>query len=475
MIGLNLTMSFFHILPSNTSPNYFPQNNASNYSTPIENSYILNGDWEVALMNMTYSSCVNTFNNDQITIKEKMNFAEMYKRSEKPIKITIEIPKDIDTTYDLCKALLPIMKNAMKDVLNVSEEKECYFTWKILISGGIIIIDKNLKTIFNMWNDVITSWDPSSTNYFPVPKDVKFNPKDYDSFSIIAIPPKLHRVKYVIKSKNESLSPNEIVARFNDKIPPKVAMMLIDNKHFELRKLHDDGQCVILNQQFIQYLYFRRGGIFYEGHLRFGPYSTDDNLKDEWCVYIYPDIYRNLTPNTTELIRTIVLKPIQFNKYLDVVAFLNKNINDSRIIFSCDAKNILTLKISDDKLTVMLDENLQDIFALSKSSYKGSGSFTANAPFSLTRNIQYLFIYSNVGEYIHVGDTEAPLLAIIPFNVNDESCNILKEKIFNTPMYVHVSRDRISQIDIGIYDGAGQLVPFINDSVTTLRLHFRQL
>ena len=40
-------------------------------------------------------------------------------------------------------------------------------------------------------------------------------------------------------------------------------------------------------------------------------------------------------------------------------------------------------------------------------------------------------------------------------------------------MYIPVSQERISQIDIGIYDGTGNLIPFVEGAVTTLRLHFR--
>ena len=42
-------------------------------------------------------------------------------------------------------------------------------------------------------------------------------------------------------------------------------------------------------------------------------------------------------------------------------------------------------------------------------------------------------------------------------------------------MYVPVTALRISQIDTGIYDGAGQLIPFNRDVVTTLVLHFWQV
>ena len=42
-------------------------------------------------------------------------------------------------------------------------------------------------------------------------------------------------------------------------------------------------------------------------------------------------------------------------------------------------------------------------------------------------------------------------------------------------MYVSDIADRISQIDTGICDGTGQLIPFTRDAVTTLVLHFRQV
>ena len=73
-----------------------------------------------------------------------------------------------------------------------------------------------------------------------------------------------------------------------------------------------------------------------------------------------------------------------------------------------------------------------------------------------------------------MGNTEAPLLAIVPFKYS-QGCVRLKEKSFKNPMYINVSRAHISQIDIGIYDGAGKLIPFLHDAVTTLRLHFRQI
>ena len=63
-------MSFHYILPSNTSPNVFPHNRASSYSTPIYDILSLSGHWEMALTSATVNTCINTFHNDIITLEE---------------------------------------------------------------------------------------------------------------------------------------------------------------------------------------------------------------------------------------------------------------------------------------------------------------------------------------------------------------------------------------------------------------------
>ena len=91
----------------------------------------------------------------------------------------------------------------------------------------------------------------------------------------------------------------------------------------------------------------------------------------------------------------------------------------------------------------------------------------------MTRNINYFYIYSNIGELVRVGDTEAPLLCQFPFN--PKPCSVITERFYKHPSYFKVKTRHISQIDIGLYDDAGVLIPFHKDAVTTLRLHFRRV
>ena len=175
-----------------------------------------------------------------------------------------------------------------------------------------------------------------------------------------------------------------------------------------------------------------------------------------------------------KLSKIITLPSFAFDEESEAIRFINSRVKDRRILFGCNKKKHITLKILDESLKLTFDDTLRDIFGFDENIYSGPISFTGSGVFSLTRCIQYLYIYSNIATNIRLGNTESPLLAIVPFTNNNE-CALLKEKVFKTPMYIRVKQNRISQIDIAIYDGAGQLVPFVADVPTTVRLHFRQI
>ena len=168
----------------------------------------------------------------------------------------------------------------------------------------------------------------------------------------------------------------------------------------------------------------------------------------------------------------ITLEARTFEKASDAVSYINKSIGDRPVIFSLDERNHMILKITADNVKVKLDNTLRDIFGFVKSDYSKLGEFKSDVPFSLTRCIDYLYIYSNISEYVRVADIKAPLLGIVSLQ-SEKDCDKLKENQFNNPTYVSVIRNDISQIDIGIYDGVGELIPFAANAITVLRLHFR--
>ena len=67
------------------------------------------------------------------------------------------------------------------------------------------------------------------------------------------------------------------------------------------------------------------------------------------------------------------------------------------------------------EVEAMLFDNLRDMFVFDQNVLSGKVAFFDSDAFSLSRRIHYLCIYSTANDYVHIGDTEAPLLAVIPF------------------------------------------------------------
>lgn len=170
----------------------------------------------------------------------------------------------------------------------------------------------------------------------------------------------------------------------------------------------------------------------------------------------------------------VTLEPHNFQKISDAISYINKCIRNKHITFSIDERSCTILNITSSSVTVKFNDTLRDIFGFTKNIYSGLGEIQSNGPFSLTRCIDYLYIYSNMTDYVRVGNIKAPLLGIVSFQSGKE-CDKLKENLFDNPTYVSLIQNDISQIDIAIFDGAGELIPFSNAATTVLRLHFRPL
>ena len=168
----------------------------------------------------------------------------------------------------------------------------------------------------------------------------------------------------------------------------------------------------------------------------------------------------------------VTLKPHNFQKTNEAVSYINKCIGNKPVTFSIDERNYMTLKITSKNVTVKFSTILRDILGFHNNKYSGIGEFKSEGVFSLTRCIDYLYIYSNISEYVRVGDIKAPLLGIVSFQ-SGKDCDKLRENLFDNPTYVSVIQNNITQIDIGIFDGAGDLIPFAKAATTVLRLHFR--
>ena len=119
-----------------------------------------------------------------------------------------------------------------------------------------------------------------------------------------------------------------------------------------------------------------------------------------------------------------------------------------------------------------MDNTLKDILAFDQNRFTSGNDIHAKDKTSTTRRINFFAVYSNITANVRVGNVEAPLLTMFPFNPRD--CSILSERHFKKFHYIDLKSNYIPQIDISIYDDAGALVPFHQDAITSITLHFRR-
>ena len=460
-------MSFYHVLPSNTSPQTFPNNNASSYSTPISNPHMFEGKWEVAVNNIIYNNCIKTF--DEENISWRMKSQDLTKsRTATCIKIP---PPKTNKREDVINYFVDEINGKLKGILKleIDKSKKNFYKaikWKVESDKYIVILDENFRLRFELYSDILTSHDIYPSNYHHIPDEV--NIKGDTSISII--PKTTAFQKIVIKPENEHISVEELIKRFNERVrynDKALAKLTKERSYLILHKFANE-YAIVLSEGLHRTLNHRQAGHFQTKMQRYWGNDIVKNFTKEFSVTIYPtkcELFQNELTENIKLESQLIPTPNH------LVRYLNNKFKDRYVKFSCDNENVMSVDI-DENITIEFDDVVRDILAFDQNRYEGKKKVTASDKVSLTRRINYLYIYSNIGEFVHIGDTEAPLLAIIPFN--PKTCGLLSEVNFRIPMYTNINTNRISQIDIGIYDGNGKLIPFLNDAVTTLRLHFRQ-
>jgi len=88
-----------------------------------------------------------------------------------------------------------------------------------------------------------------------------------------------------------------------------------------------------------------------------------------------------------------------------------------------------------------------------------------------SRNINEMYIYTDLIDYTLINNIKTPLLRIIPFEYS-KSFYRKTHAIFNT-FYIKVTKREIRSIHFEIRTATGQPFPFWNNSKTVLTLHFK--
>ena len=454
-------MSFNHVLPSNTSAKTFPKNHASSYSTPLSNPIHLDGDWEVACLSLFHSNCIQSLNNDSITIEDR---SANKMRMKKPYRLNIHFNKSQGA-----KSLVAALNQALVGFVKFELKGE-YLAYTFQTKDYVLYLSQQLTAAFYMSN-VLTDYDNHKGN----PRPVKISAAD--QCYVILIPKSFTHTRIELKKRHESLDAQGLIKRFRERVTSKYPYLtLVSNDNV-------NTHIIFLSSELKQHAYlfspdlhknsgYRQNGI--DPNSKQNRYYAHDfrhSFSDQWDLIIYDlskvEVYEGVLKNS------IHFEPQMFQSTKQLCAHITEKINHADIELTATRENKASLNLKKNTVSVKFSSDLRDILGFDKTTYQGHSIIVGSGNISLTRRINYFYIYSNIGDMIRIGDTEAPLLCHVPFN--PKPCTTITERLFKQPTYVKVRNLNLSQIDIGIYDDAGKLIPFHPDAITTLCLHFRRV
>lgn len=115
-----------------------------------------------------------------------------------------------------------------------------------------------------------------------------------------------------------------------------------------------------------------------------------------------------------------------------------------------------------------IGDGMKDWFDVSKNKN------VVNPGINVNVSVNHIYVYSDLTDYVVVGDTVAPLLRIIPMQSNAGNHQLDHyTHIFNNPHYIPVSRHHIENIHIDLRTDTGENVPFVAGKCI-VKLHFRR-
>ena len=179
-----------------------------------------------------------------------------------------------------------------------------------------------------------------------------------------------------------------------------------------------------------------------------GVYSTPEHLIGEINAVIQDNIGKVL--NQSNLTFTFL-----YSKYMKRAKF-NSNTKEIGLQFH---QNLLT------KLGGRSEFGVDgDVFPGDKNPF----------PYGVDLNVgsNHLFIYSNLADFTFLGNIEAPILRVIPFEYTTKDSNHVHKEFVNLH-YVPLAKSSFDEIGINIRGDTGQLAQFVGGK-SMIKLHFRK-
>lgn len=505
---------FSVVLPSNSNPVIFPNNNPSEFSVEFTNPIVLNGRHEVALSEITYYNDLNVQKKSYIEIYEHQysdkifslckneDFEEWDFNQIKLPSFMINMAATAMTFYPSTEdaKLVPskeysreAVTKGLKDlfrpiesVVRLAINKENKPT--LIPSGNEWLKNRHVAVLFNKdFTDSLglTSEVYSSRHLIAAIGTFKASLKVSPKAMILPLYA-LKSKKIVIKKSNETISSVEdLVERLKSVLPKTdITFKVVRDNLLIFEKMtpvNGVDSCVLeIDFGFLLVLSTDQTPLLCNKNQKLTATVVIENLQKklaqqhEWSLIVYgSEVEPSHLEKTNKLQVQHTFNVHEFRSPSSLCKELNepsKRDDIETYEFYYDPK-VERMKVDvPEGLEIHFDSIIQNVMGFSKLKSVKAGTTTADARPVLARGIHNLYIYTNIVEYSRVGNIEAPLLRTFPLSTVQKQ---MINREFINRAYVPINRSIINRIDISIRDDAGNVVPFDSSGTTILTLEIR--
>ena len=440
-------MDSFHLTVDSTPNTKFPNNHASQFSFPL--SMDATKGWEVAVEEFTHPDKV-VFGEKKPLLRGYMNNSQ--KRvyaSNKPIKVYLT------NQTTLLESLSYIETNFHRLIKLTLTDRHC--TWKVIDSNYCVILSDALCHATQLWQNVLTPWDKFAKSCIPINVKQSLPANQY----LVFIPLSYTHETHNVREAHQMYSCDTFIKTLD-----KHMNVSWDGDILRLSP-QDESQLFIMSKGLHTLLPFNQAGMYLTPLRRRWDGACHLHLKEAWTLYMYTladmDIYHPTFSNKSDYNMTLDKSASLPISQADKTAFIS-NLQafppPTTLSLHYDNHVILDMKTMDRKY--VMEAELHQVLGFDESVFVGPKIYTSQRPLSL--GFHHLFVYSNVVDYTMVREGEQRLL--FSTAVND-----------NTPIhptYVSLRREHTKQMEITICNERGDLISFPTDSVTRMKLHFKQ-
>jgi hypothetical protein len=399
--------------------NIFPKNKQSSFTVKLSNEIVLEDDYEVALVEMSYAPYFIT----ELGYIQIYNYFQMYYENKSN---SFEIPIEISRTM-----------NSDEFIKLLNE----------LISKSILFEDE-----FYRFQCVML---PTSENELKQRFELNKSKKENGNLELEVYKLTDSNSNYIIIDKQDSV--------FSDNFQ-KVTNPLPYNK--ELMKWEfTNNQLIELSKTFkLKIFQVNKKFIFYEQSNIFNEKLVSISLNNDF------NLFKDLNKDAVQLSTNLNFYKFQ-NNTLESVDYSKVPYFEITNLISNHKSYVKLINDNTSHCKIVFEGKLANLFLELDQGY-----IQPNVLYKIENHIStinYAIVYTDIIKSQYFGDINSNILKIIPIKSKDDSEVVT---FFDNLHYIPVSKTRISTINIELLDINGNFIHFEDKfSFVIIKLHFRKL